>query len=78
MNNPTSPSLTLHFIADNPSTQHNRDLFTWAHSVQDALRDWRQYYETQDAPSAGIVTIPTKDPIAGPLAWDDLHAETAS
>lgn len=78
MNHAAAPALTLYFVADNPGSEHNRDLFTWAHSAQDALRDWRRYYETPDAPSAGIVTIPTNDPKAGPLAWDDLHAETVS
>jgi hypothetical protein len=73
----TSPtSLTLYFIADNPSIDHNRDLFTWAPSVEDALEDWQTNYETDDRPD-GIFALPLTPP-RGTIPWEKIRTEMLS
>jgi len=72
----TSPAsrLILFFIADNPSVDFNRDLFTWAPSKEDAIADWQANYETRDLPE-GVFTVPTEQPTRGPIPWDIIRTE---
>lgn len=77
MNNPTSPPLTLYFVADNPSTEHNRDVFTWSFSADQAIDDWRANYETRDNPD-GVFAIPTESPKRGVVLWNIIRTEALS
>ncbi|WP_414463334.1 hypothetical protein [Hyphomicrobium sp. DY-1] len=72
-----TPPLILFFIADNPSVDANRDLFTWAHSADQAVDDWRKNYETHDRPD-GVCAIPTTTPRRGVVPWDIIRTEALS
>jgi hypothetical protein len=77
MNHAPAPALTLYFVADNPSTEHNRDLFTWAHCADEAIADWRANYETRDRPD-GVFAIPTANPVRGVVPWNIISTEALS
>jgi hypothetical protein len=77
MNPAPGPALTLYFVADNPSVEHNRDLFTWAQSADQAIDDWRSNYETSDSPD-GVFAIPTANPRRGVVPWDIIRTELLS
>lgn len=68
------PSLILYFIADNPSTEHSRDLFTWAATPDEAVADWQTYFETHDRPQ-GLCSIPTNNPTRGAIPWSAIRTE---
>ncbi|WP_414462444.1 hypothetical protein [Hyphomicrobium sp. DY-1] len=67
---PTPPptSLTLYFVADNPSVDHNRDLLCWATSPDEATAFWCAYYETDDTPH-DMLHVPTDNPKPGAIPW---------
>ena len=67
-------SLSLYFIADNTSIDHNRDLFTWAPSVEVALEDWRKNYETEDRPE-GLFAIPIEPGARRRPVGNDPHGD---
>lgn len=71
------PPLILHFISDNPSVEQNRDLFTWAHTAEEAIGDWQSNYETTDRPD-GVFVIPTTDPQRGVVPWNIIRTEALS
>lgn len=77
MTGTTPPSLTLFFVADNSSVQNNRDLFTWAPSADDAIADWKAYYETRSRPQ-GVFAIPTSAPARGVVPWNIICTEALS
>jgi hypothetical protein len=77
MNQPPGPALTLYFVADNPGTEHNRDLFTWATSAHEAIDDWQKNYETRERPE-GVFAIPTANPQRGVVPWAIISTEALS
>lgn len=67
-------SLTLYFVADNLSIDHNRDLLVWARTCDDAIAHWRKNYETEDDPQ-DFFAVPTDNPTEGPVPWPVIRAQ---
>ena len=65
---------TLFYIRDDSELEFNRDLFVCAHSPEEAIGLWRDYYEmtSKDEP-VSVYELPQPGYIARALDWNDLN-----